>query len=64
MRKVLIVGAGQAGLQLGLSLRSHDYDVTTMSARTPDEIRSARVMSTQCMFGPALQYERDYGLNL
>ncbi len=64
MRKVLIVGAGQAGLQLGLSLRSHDYDVTVMSARTPDEIRSGRVMSTQCMFGPALQHERDYGLNL
>lgn len=64
MRKVLIVGAGQAGLQLGLSLRSHDYDVTVMSARTPDEIRSGRVMSTQCMFAPALQHERDHDLNL
>jgi hypothetical protein len=64
MRKVLIVGAGQAGLQLGLSLRSHDFDVTVMSARTPDEIRGGRIMSTQCMFGPALQHERNYGLNL
>jgi hypothetical protein len=64
MRKVLIVGAGQSGLQLALSLQSHNYDVTVMSARTPEEIRSGRVMSTQCMFGPALQYERDYGLNL
>lgn len=64
MRKVLIVGAGQAGLQLGLSLRSHDYDVTIMSARTPDEIRGGRIMSGQCMFDPALQHERDYGLNL
>ncbi|HJT04351.1 MAG TPA: styrene monooxygenase/indole monooxygenase family protein, partial [Pseudonocardiaceae bacterium] len=64
MRKVLIVGAGQAGLQLGLSLQSHDYDVTVMSARTPEEIRNGRVMSTQCMFGPALQHERDYDLNL
>lgn len=64
MRKVLIVGAGQAGLQLGLSLQSHDYDVTVMSARTPEEIRGGRVMSTQCMFGPALQHERDYDLNL
>ena len=61
---MLIVGAGQAGLQLGLSLHRHEYDVTVMSARTPDEIRSGRVMSTQCMFGPALQHERDYGLNL
>ncbi len=64
MRKVLIVGAGQGGLQLGLSLRSHNYDVTVMSARTPDEIRSGWIMSTQCMFGPALQLERDYDLNL
>ncbi|MGH3843425.1 MAG: styrene monooxygenase/indole monooxygenase family protein, partial [Pseudonocardiaceae bacterium] len=64
MRKVLIVGAGQAGLQLGLGLQSHDYEVTVMSARTPEEIRGGRVMSTQCMFGPALQYERDYDLNL
>lgn len=64
MRKVLIVGAGQAGLQLGLSLLSHEYDVTVMSARTPEEIRGGRVMSTQCMFDPALQHERDYDLNL
>jgi hypothetical protein len=64
MRKVLIVGAGQAGLQLALSLRRHDYDVTVMSARTPEEIRGGRIMSTQCMFGPALGYERDYDLNL
>jgi Styrene monooxygenase A putative substrate binding domain len=64
MRKVLIVGAGQSGLQLALSLRRHDYDVTLMSARTPEEIRAGRVMSTQCMFGPALAPERDYDLNL
>lgn len=64
MRKILIVGAGQSGLQLALSLVAHDYDVTVMSARTPDEIRGGRVMSTQAMFHTALQYERDQGLNL
>lgn len=64
MRKVLIVGAGQSGLQLALTLREHDYDVTVMSARTPDEIRRSRVMSTQCMFGDALEIERSHGLNL
>jgi 2-polyprenyl-6-methoxyphenol hydroxylase-like FAD-dependent oxidoreductase len=64
MRKVLIVGAGQSGLQLALSLRGYDYDVTVMSARTPDEIRNGRVMSTQGMFHTALQHERDRGLNL
>ncbi|PRX45862.1 2-polyprenyl-6-methoxyphenol hydroxylase-like FAD-dependent oxidoreductase [Prauserella shujinwangii] len=64
MRKILVVGAGQSGLQLALTLREHDYDVTVMSARTPDEIRAGRVMSTQCMFHDALQHERDHGLNL
>ncbi|RCW40447.1 2-polyprenyl-6-methoxyphenol hydroxylase-like FAD-dependent oxidoreductase [Halopolyspora algeriensis] len=64
MRKILIIGAGQAGLQLGLSLLDHDYDVTVMSARTPEEIRGGRVMSTQAMFHTALQHERDHKLNL
>jgi 2-polyprenyl-6-methoxyphenol hydroxylase-like FAD-dependent oxidoreductase len=63
MPKILIVGAGQSGLQLALTLREHDYDVTLMSARTPDEIRRGRVMSTQCMFADALEIERDHGLN-
>jgi hypothetical protein len=64
MRKVLIVGAGQSGLQLALSLLEHEYEVTVMSARTPEEIRAGWVMSTQCMFDQALQHERDHGLNL
>jgi hypothetical protein len=64
MRTVLIVGAGQSGLQLALSLLEHDYDVTVMSAHTSDEIRSGKVMSTQCMFDSALQHERHHNLNL
>ncbi|GGO85458.1 styrene monooxygenase/indole monooxygenase family protein [Wenjunlia tyrosinilytica] len=63
MRKILIVGAGQAGLQLALGLQSNGYDVTLMSNRTADEIRVGRVMSTQCMFDPALQHERDQEVN-
>jgi hypothetical protein len=64
MRRILIVGAGQSGLQLGLSLLAEGYEVTIMSARTPDEIRRGWVMSTQAMFDNALRTERAYGLNL
>ncbi len=63
MRNILIVGAGQSGLQLALGLLSHGYDVTLMTNRTAEEVRTGRVMSTQCMFGDALAHERDLGLN-
>ncbi|MCD0449604.1 FAD-binding oxidoreductase [Actinocorallia sp. API 0066] len=64
MRKILIVGAGQAGLQLALTLVDHGgYDVTLMTAQTPEEIRDGRILSTQCMFHPSLAIERDAGLN-
>ncbi|MCX5194411.1 FAD-binding oxidoreductase [Streptomyces sp. NBC_00249] len=63
MRKILVVGAGQSGLQLALGLQAKGYEVTLMSSRTPDEIRGGRVMSTQVMFDTALQHERDLQLN-
>ncbi|WP_336050170.1 styrene monooxygenase/indole monooxygenase family protein [Streptomyces sp. CA2R101] len=63
MRKILVVGAGQSGLQLALGLQTQGYEVTLMSNRTADEIRAGRVMSTQCMFHTALQHERDLQIN-
>jgi hypothetical protein len=60
--RILIVGGGQAGLQLALGLLQHGYEVTVVSNRTPDDIRGGRVMSSQCMFDRALQHERDLGL--
>ena len=63
MRKIVIVGGGQAGLQLGVGLLQAGYEVTVASNRGPEEIRDGRVMSSQCMFDAALQHERDLGLN-
>ncbi|ROQ95847.1 2-polyprenyl-6-methoxyphenol hydroxylase-like FAD-dependent oxidoreductase [Streptomyces sp. 2132.2] len=63
MRKILVVGAGQSGLQLALGLQAKGYEITLMSNRTADEIRTGRVMSTQVMFDSALRHERDLALN-
>jgi 2-polyprenyl-6-methoxyphenol hydroxylase-like FAD-dependent oxidoreductase len=63
VRKILIVGAGQAGLQLALSLQAASCEVTVMPARTPDEIRAGWPTSTQVMMYRALDRERDVKLN-
>ena len=64
MRRIAIAGGGQAGLVLALGLLDQGYDVTVVSNRTPDAIRAGSVMSSQCMFGEALQIERALGLDL
>jgi glycine/D-amino acid oxidase-like deaminating enzyme len=64
MKRIAIVGAGQSGLQLALGLLNAGYEVTLVSDRSAEEIRSGRVMSSQCMFDSALQTERDLKLNL
>ena len=63
MARILIVGPGQAGLQLALGLVHDGHDVTVVSNRTPEEIRDGKVMSSQCMFGAALQHEHELGID-
>lgn len=63
MRRIAIVGAGQSGLQLGLSLLGTGYDVTMLTNRTAEQIQNGKVMSSQCMFHTALETERQVGLN-
>jgi hypothetical protein len=63
MRRIAIVGGGQAGLPLAFGLLDSGYEVTVVSNRTPDDIRAGKVMSSQCMFDPALELERGLGLN-
>ncbi|MET3926938.1 styrene monooxygenase/indole monooxygenase family protein [Devosia sp. 2618] len=63
MRKIGIVGAGQAGLQLGLGLLAKGYQAVISSNLTGEQIRNGRVTSSQCMFDRARQNERDLGIN-
>ena len=63
MRSIAIVGGGQAGLPLAFGLLDKGYEVTMVTNRTPDDLRGGKVMSSQCMFDPALQIERDLGIN-
>jgi hypothetical protein len=62
-RSVVIVGGGQAGLQLGCGLRDHGYDVEIVQDRSAEAIAQGKVLSSQCMFDEALQNERDLKLN-
>ncbi|MGF6262025.1 2-polyprenyl-6-methoxyphenol hydroxylase-like FAD-dependent oxidoreductase [Paraburkholderia youngii] len=63
MRNIAIVGAGQAGLQLALALLYQGYRITLATNRSAEQIRTGKVMSSQCMFNESLQTERDLGLN-
>jgi flavin reductase (DIM6/NTAB) family NADH-FMN oxidoreductase RutF len=63
MRSILIVGAGQSGLQLGLGLLDAGYETSLVSNRTAEEIAAGEVLSSQCMFESALQSEAALGLD-
>ena len=56
-RKITILGGGQAGLQLACGLLQKGYEVKLVQNRTADDIRTGKVMSSQCMFDEALQNE-------
>ncbi|MDA0567393.1 FAD-binding oxidoreductase [Streptomonospora sp. S1-112] len=63
MRKILIVGGGQSGLQLALCLQEHGYHVTLMTVRSSAELYEGRAVSMQTLFDTAHAAEREYGLD-
>ncbi|GAA2786365.1 styrene monooxygenase/indole monooxygenase family protein [Crossiella cryophila] len=63
MRRIVIIGAGQAGLVLGLGLLRHGYAVTVVAERAAAEVLAGRLVSNQCVFHPALVRERELGIN-
>ncbi|MFG6449497.1 styrene monooxygenase/indole monooxygenase family protein [Roseateles sp. BYS180W] len=62
-RKIAIVGAGQSGLPLALSLQARGDEVTLISNRSAVQIAQGKVMSSQCMFNASLEIERRHGLD-
>lgn len=62
MRKITIIGAGHAGLQLGIGLVKQGYDVTVVSNRTADQIAQGQITSSQSMYHMAVSQEREQGL--
>lgn len=63
MRKITIIGAGQSGLILGIGLQKKGYDVTIVTNKTGEEVRSGTILSSQAMFNEALDIEREFGMN-
>jgi Styrene monooxygenase A putative substrate binding domain len=64
MRHITVVGGGQAGLLLAIGLRQHGHHVRLVQNRSADEIRSGKVLSSQCVFKAARAQERALGLDL
>lgn len=64
MRRIAIVGAGQAGLLAAHGLLREGYDVTLYSDKTPEDfLTKARPTGTAARFATALSYEREFGLD-
>lgn len=58
MRRIAIIGAGQAGLHLAISLVDADYAVTLFSDRTPEAILNGKPMGMPTLFPDSLQLEQ------
>jgi 2-polyprenyl-6-methoxyphenol hydroxylase-like FAD-dependent oxidoreductase len=63
MKHIGIVGAGIAGLHLGLFLRQHNVDVTLYSERTPEQIRAGQIPNLVIRFGDTRERERMLGVD-
>jgi len=53
---VAIIGAEQSGLLLGVGLVKNNVETTIFSHRTPEQILTGQIMSSQVLFDPALSF--------
>jgi len=63
MNGIGIVGAGIAGLQLGLYLQQHGIPVTIYSDRTPEQTRAGRLPNSVARFEHTRAREREMGVS-
>ncbi|MBV9609426.1 MAG: NAD(P)-binding protein [Acidobacteria bacterium] len=64
MRKIAIVGAGQAGLLIAHALLRHGYDITLFSDKSAEDfLTRTRPTGTAARFDMSLEWERELGLN-
>lgn len=63
MTRIGIIGAGTAGLHLGLRLQQHGIASTIYTERAPAELRSARLPNTVAHHAPTRERERLLGVN-
>ena len=62
-RTIAIIGGGQAGLLLGVGLLDQGHQVSIYTNRDGASFWNGKVMSSQFIFDPKLQVERDWKMN-
>ena len=62
-KQIGIIGAGIAGLHLGLYLRQHDIDVTIVTDRTAEQYSKARLLNTAAHFAVTIEREKVLGVD-
>lgn len=62
-KKIAIVGAGTAGLHLGLYLRQHNVDATIFTDRRPAEYAGMRLLNTVAHHAVTVEREDKLGVN-
>ncbi|MCP3140908.1 styrene monooxygenase/indole monooxygenase family protein [Pyxidicoccus xibeiensis] len=63
MASIGIIGAGTAGLHLGLKLLSHGIPVTLYAEQDPAKLRTGRLLNTVAHHSPTRNRERELGVD-
>ncbi len=62
-KRIGIIGAGVAGLHLGLNLKQHNIEATIISDRTGDQFAKARLPNTAAHFAGTIEREKQLGVD-